>query len=58
MNSRIKPSLAFLNSLSKIPLAEQSVDCLFSSKSFKAELLSQIKAAKYRIYLAALYLES
>lgn len=58
MNSRIKPSLAFLNSLSKIPLAEQSVDCLFSSKSFKTELLAQIKAAKYRIYLAALYLEA
>jgi CDP-diacylglycerol--serine O-phosphatidyltransferase len=58
MSNRIKPSLAFLNSLSKIPLAEQSVDCLFSSKSFKTELLTQIKAAKYRIYLTALYLEA
>tara|TARA_R110001583_G_scaffold112917_3_gene263081 strand:- start:13399 stop:14751 length:1353 start_codon:yes stop_codon:yes gene_type:complete len=58
MSSRIKPSLAFLNSLSKIPLTEQSVDCLFSSKSFKTELLTQIKAAKYRIYLTALYLEA
>lgn len=58
MNSRIKSSLAFLNNLRKIPLEEASVECLFSSKSFKTELLKQIKTAKYRIYLAALYLEA
>ncbi|WP_022941118.1 CDP-diacylglycerol--serine O-phosphatidyltransferase [Psychromonas hadalis] len=58
MSSRINQSLAFLNNLRKIPLDEQSVDCLFSSKSFKAELLAQIKKAKYRIYLTALYLEA
>jgi len=58
MSSRLKQSLAFLNNLRKIPLDEQSVDCLFSSKSFKAELLKQIKNAKYRIYLTALYLEA
>lgn len=58
MTSRIKPSLVFLNNLRKIPLDEQSVDCLFSSKSFKAELLKQIQNAKYRIYLTALYLEA
>jgi CDP-diacylglycerol--serine O-phosphatidyltransferase len=58
MNSRIKQSLAFLNNLRKIPLDGQSVDCFFSSKSFKAELLTQIKNAKYRIYLTALYLEA
>lgn len=58
MSSRINQSLAFLNNLRKIPLDEQSVDCLFSSKSFKAELLTQIENAKYRIYLTALYLEA
>ena len=58
MSSRIKQSLAFLNNLRKIPLDEQSVDCLYSSKSFKQELLKQIKNAKYRIYLTALYLEA
>lgn len=58
MSSRTKQNLAFLNNLRKIPLDEQSVDCLFSAKSFKAELLKQIKNAKYRIYLTALYLEA
>ena len=58
MSSRIKKSLAFLNNLRKIPLDEQSVDCLFTSKSFKAEILQQIKNAQYRIYLTALYLEA
>lgn len=58
MSSRINQSLAFLNNLRKIPLDEQSVDCLYSSKCFKAELLKQIKNAKYRIYLTALYLEA
>jgi len=58
MSSRINQSLAFLNNLHKIPLDEQSVDCLLSSKSFKAELLKQIKNAKHRIYLTALYLEA
>lgn len=58
MSSRINQSLAFLNNLRKIPLDEQSVDCLFSSKSFKSELLKQIENAKYRIYLTALYLEA
>lgn len=58
MSSRIKQSLDFLNNLRKIPLDVQSVDCLFSSKSFKTELLKQIKNAKYRIYLVALYLEA
>ncbi|MGB5446922.1 MAG: CDP-diacylglycerol--serine O-phosphatidyltransferase [Psychromonas sp.] len=58
MSSRIKESLLFLENLKKIPLAVEDVDCLFSTKSFKAELLKQISAAKYRIYLAALYLEN
>lgn len=58
MSSRINQNLAFLNNLRKIPLDEQSVDCLFSSKSFKAEILKQIKNAQYRIYLTALYLEA
>lgn len=58
MSSRINQSLAFLNNLRKIPLDEQSVDCLYSSKCFKADLLKQIKNAKYRIYLTALYLEA
>lgn len=58
MSSRIKHSLSFLNNLKKIPLAAQSVDCLFSSKSFKSELLKQIENAQYRIYLTALYLEA
>ncbi|MFT6986643.1 MAG: CDP-diacylglycerol--serine O-phosphatidyltransferase [Psychromonas sp.] len=58
MSSRIKKSLSFLNNLNKIPLSAQSVDCLFSSRSFKAELLTQIANAKHRIYLAALYLEA
>jgi len=58
MSSRLNKSLAFLNNLRKIPLDGQSIDCLFSSKSFKAELLKQIQQAKYRIYLAALYLEA
>lgn len=58
MSSRIKRSLDFLNNLRKIPLDEQSVNCFFSSKTFKNELLKQIKNAKYRIYLTALYLEA
>lgn len=58
MSSRLKQSLDFLNNLRKIPLDEQSVDCFYSSKSFKNELLKQIKNAKYRIYLTALYLEA
>ena len=58
MSSRIIKSLTFLNNLRKIPLDEQSVDCLYSSKSFKAEILQQIKDAKSRIYLTALYLEA
>lgn len=58
MKSRIKQSLTFLNNLKKIPLSVDSVNCLFSAKSFKGELLKQIANAKYRIYLAALYLEA
>lgn len=58
MRSRIQQSLSFLNNLKKIPLSADSVDCLFSAKSFKAELLKQISNAKSRIYLAALYLEA
>ncbi|WP_372880662.1 CDP-diacylglycerol--serine O-phosphatidyltransferase [Psychromonas sp.] len=58
MSSRIKQSLLFLDNLKKIPLAVEDVNCLFSTKSFKAELLKQISAAKNRIYLAALYLEN
>jgi CDP-diacylglycerol---serine O-phosphatidyltransferase len=58
MSSRINQSLVFLNNLRKIPLDEQSVDCLFTSKSFKAEVLTQIENAKYRIFLTALYLEA
>ncbi|MCW8995552.1 MAG: CDP-diacylglycerol--serine O-phosphatidyltransferase [Psychromonas sp.] len=58
MISRIKQSLSFLDNLQKIPLSADSVDCLFSAKSFKKELLEQIAKAQYRIYLAALYLEA
>lgn len=58
MRSRIKQNLAFLNHLKKIPLSVGDVDCIFSTKAFKADLLTQIKMAKNRIYLAALYLES
>jgi len=58
MSSRIKQSLSFLDNLKKIPLSAQTVDCLFSSRSFKAELLTQIANARHRIYLAALYLEA
>jgi len=58
MISRIKQSLLFLDNLKKIPLAVEDVGCLFSTKSFKAELLKQICSAKNRIYLAALYLEN
>lgn len=58
MSSRIKHSISFLNNLKKIPLAAESVDCLFSSKAFKSELLKQIENAQSRIYLTALYLEA
>jgi len=58
MRSRIKQNLAFLNHLKKIPLSVGDVDCIFSTKAFKAELFTQIKKAQDRIYLAALYLES
>ncbi|WP_354624462.1 CDP-diacylglycerol--serine O-phosphatidyltransferase [Psychromonas sp. MME2] len=58
MSIRIKRSLSYLDNLKKIPLSTNAVDCLFSSASFKAELLKQIAAAKKRIYLAALYLEA
>ena len=58
MRSRIKQSLSFLNGLKKIPLSADSIDCLFLTKSFKAELLTQIANANSRIYLAALYLEA
>jgi CDP-diacylglycerol--serine O-phosphatidyltransferase len=57
MRNRIKKSLEFLSDLKKIPLSADSVDCLFSAKSFRDELLKQIANAKYRIYLTALYLE-
>ncbi|ABM03743.1 CDP-diacylglycerol--serine O-phosphatidyltransferase [Psychromonas ingrahamii 37] len=57
MSSRVIQSLLFLNNLKKIPLAVEDIDCLFTTKSFKSELLKQISAAKKRIYLAALYLE-
>lgn len=58
MRNRIKQSLAFLNDLKKIPLSADSVNCLFSAKSFKHELLKQISGAKHRICLMALYLEA
>jgi len=58
MSNRIKQSLSFLENIKKIPLDPASVDCLFSSKSFKAELLTQIANARVRIYLVALYLEA
>jgi len=57
MSSRIIESLLFLDNLKKIPLAVEDVDCLFTTKLFKTELLKQISAAKKRIYLAVLYLE-
>ncbi|KPU82690.1 phosphatidylserine synthase [Psychromonas sp. PRT-SC03] len=58
MSSRIKQSLSYLNNLKKIPLDAQAVDCLFSAKAFKHELLKQIENAQQRIYLVALYLEA
>ncbi|WP_094751950.1 CDP-diacylglycerol--serine O-phosphatidyltransferase [Psychromonas sp. CD1] len=58
MSSRIKQSLSYLNNLKKIPLDVQSVECLFSTKAFKHELLNQIAKAQTRIYLVALYLEA
>jgi CDP-diacylglycerol--serine O-phosphatidyltransferase len=58
MTSRIYQSLSYLNNLKKIPLAVENVECLFSTISFKSELLKQIKNAKNRIYLTALYLEA
>lgn len=58
MSNRIKQSLSFLENIKKIPLQLESVDCLFSTKSFKAELLTQIARAQVRIYLVALYLEA
>lgn len=58
MSIQIKKSLSFLNSLKKIPLPADAVDCLFSAKSFKAEILTLIGTAKKRIYLTALYLEA
>ena len=58
MSIQIKKSLSFLNSLKKIPLAADAVDCLFSAKSFKAEILTLIEKAQKRIYLTALYLEA
>ena len=58
MSSRIYQSLSYLNNLNKIPLSVENVDCLFSTKSFKSELLKQIKGAEKRIYLTALYLEA
>lgn len=58
MSNRIKRSLTFLNNLNKIPLSADAVDCLFSSATFKSELLTQIANAQTRIYLAALYLEA
>lgn len=58
MQSRIKQSLSFLNNLEKIPLSADSVSCLFSTKSFKNELLKQISQAESRICLAALYIEA
>ncbi len=57
MNSPMIKSSAFLNELKKIPLNVSDVTCLFTTALFKPELLSQIKKAKKRIYLAALYLE-
>ncbi|MEH6451538.1 MAG: CDP-diacylglycerol--serine O-phosphatidyltransferase [Psychromonas sp.] len=58
MSSRIDQSLSYLNNLKKIPVEAGNVDCLFSTKSFKTELLKQIEKAKKRIYLTALYLEA
>lgn len=57
MSSQVIQSLLFLNNLKKIPLSVEDIDCLFTTKSFKNELLKQISTAKKRIYLAALYLE-
>jgi len=58
MNSPMIKSSVFLNELKKIPLKASDVSCLLTTALFKAELLSQIKKAKKRIYLAALYLEA
>ena len=46
MSSRIYQSLSYLNNLNKIPLSVENVDCLFSTKSFKSELLKQIGQAR------------
>jgi len=58
MRSRTEQNLTFLSHLKKIPLSAADVDCIFSTKAFKTELLTQIAKAQERIYLAALYLES
>jgi CDP-diacylglycerol--serine O-phosphatidyltransferase len=57
MITKVEKNLSFLNDLNKIPLASDSVRFLKSAESFKSTLLTQIKNAKKRIYLAALYLE-
>lgn len=44
--------------MKKLPISEQDVSCLFSTKEYKSELLSQINKAQKRIYMAALYLEA
>ncbi|MCK5819756.1 MAG: CDP-diacylglycerol--serine O-phosphatidyltransferase [Psychromonas sp.] len=58
MNNTMIKSSTFLNKLKKIPLNASDVTCLLATTLFKPELLSQIKKAKKRIYLAALYLEA
>ena len=58
MINPINSSTCYLNELSKISLKTSDVTCLFTAKDFKAELLTQIKQASTRIYLAALYLEN
>jgi len=57
MITKVEKNLSFLNNLNKIPLSADSVRFLKSAEDFKSTLLTQIKNAKKRIYLAALYLE-
>jgi len=58
MSKRIQQHLSFLKRMKKLPLSPDDVRCLLSTKAFKAELFNQIKSARKRIYIAALYLEA
>lgn len=46
-----------IEGLQAVPLDPKDFKTLYSAKEFKAQLLEQIRTAKKRIYIAALYLE-